>query len=107
MINSRRFLLPTVAAGLLLAVAADGRAAENRIRVIAALPNLGAIAAAVGGDRVDITTIAAGTQDAHFVDPKPSYMVKLRGADMILVNGLDLEIGWIPPSRRERATRSS
>ncbi|HZE88895.1 MAG TPA: metal ABC transporter substrate-binding protein [Verrucomicrobiae bacterium] len=97
MINSRRFLLPTVAAGLLLAVAADGRAAENRIRVIAALPNLGAIAAAVGGDRVDITTIAAGTQDAHFVDPKPSYMVKLRGADMILVNGLDLEIGWIPP----------
>src|SRR3990170_898511 len=38
-----------------------------------------------------------GAQDAHFIDPKPSYMARLRKADLLLVNGLDLEIGWIPP----------
>jgi ABC-type Zn uptake system ZnuABC Zn-binding protein ZnuA len=72
-------------------------AGEGRLRVVASLPNLGAIASAVGGDRIELTTIAVGTQDAHFVDPKPSYMVRLRNADLLLVNGLDLEIGWIPP----------
>jgi len=41
--------------------------------------------------------IASGVQDAHFVDPKPSYMVRMRAADLLIVNGLDLEIGWIPP----------
>ncbi|MBI3448411.1 MAG: zinc ABC transporter substrate-binding protein [Acidobacteria bacterium] len=94
---SRRFLLQTLGVALLLAPAGGGFAAPAPIRLVAALPNLGSIAAAIGGDRVDITTIAVGTQDAHFVDPKPSFMVKLRAADLILVNGLDLEIGWIPP----------
>jgi len=87
--------------GLLLAappVARPAGAAEAaRLRVVAALPNLGSIAGAIAGDRIDLTTIAVGTQDAHFVDPKPSYMVKLRNADLLLINGLDLEIGWIPP----------
>ncbi len=67
------------------------------IRVVASVPNLGAIAHAVGGDRIDLTAIATGVQDAHFVDPKPSFIVKLRKADLLLVNGLDLEIGWVPP----------
>jgi zinc/manganese transport system substrate-binding protein len=44
-----------------------------------------------------VTTIASGVQDPHFVDPRPSYMVKLRDADALLVNGLDLEVGWVPP----------
>ncbi len=88
-----------LAAPLLALLAADDAAAAGpaRIRVVASLPNLGSIATAVGGDRIELTTIAIGTQDAHFVDPKPSYMVKLRGADLLLINGLDLEIGWIPP----------
>src|SRR5262245_28767156 len=68
-----------------------------KTRVVASLPNLGAIASEIGGDRIELSTIAVGTQDAHFVDPKPSYMVKLRNADLFLVNGLDLEIGWVPP----------
>jgi len=72
-------------------------ASGGKIKVVASLPNLGSIASAIGGDRIDLTTIATGTQDAHFVDPKPSYMVKLRNADFLLINGLDLEIGWIPP----------
>ena len=67
------------------------------IHVVASLPNLGAIANEVGGDRVEIAICATGVQDAHFVDPKPSLILKLRSADLLLVNGLDLEVGWIPP----------
>jgi zinc/manganese transport system substrate-binding protein len=65
--------------------------------VVATLPALGKIAEAVGGDKVSVTTIASGVQDPHFVDPRPSYMVKLRDAEALLVNGLDLEVGWVPP----------
>lgn len=72
-------------------------AAEGRVKVVSTLPNLGSIASAIAGDRIDLTVIASGTQDAHFVDPKPSYIVRLRKADLLLVNGLDLEIGWVPP----------
>lgn len=81
----------------LTAAASDARAADGKVRVVATLPNLGSIASAVGGDRIDLTVIASGTQDAHFVDPKPSFIVKLRSADLLIVNGLDLEIGWVPP----------
>jgi ABC-type Zn uptake system ZnuABC Zn-binding protein ZnuA len=83
----------TAIAGAPAGAAAPGRA----VKVVASLPNLGAIATAVGGDRIDLTVIALGVQDAHFVDPKPSFMVKVRAADLLIVNGLDLEIGWIPP----------
>jgi ABC-type Zn uptake system ZnuABC Zn-binding protein ZnuA len=72
-------------------------AADKRLNVVSTLPNFGSIASAIAGDRIDLTVIASGTQDAHFVDPKPSYIVKLRKADLLLVNGLDLEIGWVPP----------
>jgi ABC-type Zn uptake system ZnuABC Zn-binding protein ZnuA len=90
-----------LAATLFLAVPASAAPAAvtqtRTVKVVASLPNPGSIAAAVGGDRIDLTVIASGVQDAHFVDPKPSYMVRLRAADLLIVNGLDLEIGWIPP----------
>jgi ABC-type Zn uptake system ZnuABC Zn-binding protein ZnuA len=88
------FLLPalwTVAGTQQTALAAD------KLRVVATLPNLGSLAQEIGGDRVQVTTIASGLQDAHFVDPKPSFIVTLRSAGLLLVNGLDLEIGWVPP----------
>jgi len=98
MIRFRRMACLLIPALLALPLAsAPSLAGERRVRVVATLPNLGSIASAIGGDRIELTTIAVGTQDAHFVDPKPSYMVKLRGADLLLVNGLDLEIGWVPP----------
>ncbi|HWO09599.1 MAG TPA: metal ABC transporter substrate-binding protein [Polyangiaceae bacterium] len=75
--------------------AASARA--EPLAVVATLPALGKVAEAVGGDEVRVTTIASGVQDPHFVDPRPSYMVKLRDADALLVNGLDLEVGWVPP----------
>jgi ABC-type Zn uptake system ZnuABC Zn-binding protein ZnuA len=81
---------------VLAAVGSDARAADP-INVVATLSDLGKIAEAVGGDKVRVTTIASGVQDPHFVDPKPSYVLKLRDADLFLVNGLELEIGWVPP----------
>lgn len=71
--------------------------AGAQVNVVATLSDFGKIAEAVGGDRVRVTVIASGMQDPHFVDPKPSYVVKLRDADLFLVNGLELEIGWVPP----------
>jgi zinc/manganese transport system substrate-binding protein len=95
---ARNPLILVAAAVLLVAAAAPRPAgAAASVKVVASLPNLGAIAHEIGGERLDLTVIASGVQDAHFVDPKPSYIVKLRAADLLLVNGLDLEIGWIPP----------
>ena len=92
-------LLTSALLGALVWAALDPgtMAAPDKVKVVASLPNPGSIASAIAGDRVDLTVIASGAQDAHFVDPKPSYIVKLRKADLLLVNGLDLEIGWIPP----------
>jgi zinc/manganese transport system substrate-binding protein len=87
---------PTLTVFLALALWHPAEAA-GKIRVGATLPNIGSIAQEIGGDRVEVTTIASGLQDPHFVDPKPSFIVKLRSADLLLVNGLDLEIGWVPP----------
>ncbi|HVR85611.1 MAG TPA: metal ABC transporter substrate-binding protein [Planctomycetota bacterium] len=79
------------------AVAIAGRSADDPLNVVATLTDLAKIAEAVGGDKVKVTAIASGVQDPHFVDAKPSYVVKLRDADLFLVNGLELEIGWVPP----------
>lgn len=84
-------------ASLLLLLPVGPSLAAEPIQVAATVPNLGAIAREVGGDQVKVTTIATGQQDLHFVDPKPSFIVLLRRADLLLVNGLDLEIGWVPP----------
>jgi len=89
--------LMLVAVAVLFSVSSNLRAADHKVQVVATLPNLGSIAAAIGGARIDVTVIASGTQDAHFVDPKPSFIVRLKSADLLIVNGLDLEIGWVPP----------
>ena len=86
----------TILTTLLLIVSGHALAAD-KAKVVATLPNLASIASEVGGDRVEVSSIATGSQDAHFVDPKPSFMLKLRSADLLLVNGLDLEVGWVPP----------
>lgn len=70
--------------------------AEAQIRVVTTLPDLASITRYVGGDKVDVFSIAKGYQNPHFVDPKPSYIVKLSRADMFVTVGLDLEIGWAP-----------
>jgi len=84
-----------VALALLVGLAPRAAHAEP-MQVVASLAGLAKVAEAVGGDRVKVASIAAGVQDPHFVDPRPSYMMKLRDAEALLVNGLDLEVGWVP-----------
>lgn len=66
------------------------------VKVVTTLPDLAAIASDIGGNAVDATAIAKGYQDPHFVEAKPSYLLKLRNADLFVQIGLELEVGWAP-----------
>lgn len=70
---------------------------QAKLTVVATTADLGSIAREIGGDRVEITTLAKPTEDPHFVDPKPSFIVKLSRADALLEGGAELEIGWLTP----------
>jgi len=67
------------------------------LNIVVTTPDLAAIAKEVGGEQVEITTLARPTEDPHFVDAKPSFIVKLNKADALIEGGADLEIGWLPP----------
>ena len=67
-----------------------------KINVVTTTTDLKSIAELIGADKVDVTSIATGYQNPHFVDPKPSFIIKLSKADMFITVGLDLETGWSP-----------
>jgi len=71
--------------------------AQGKLNVVATTEDLGALAREVGGDRVAVTSLARGYQDPHFVDPKPSFILAVSKADVLIVVGRELEIGWLPP----------
>ena len=68
----------------------------SKISVVTTIADLKSIAEMIGGDKVDVFSIATGYQNPHFVDPKPSYIIKLSHADLFVTVGLDLETGWAP-----------
>jgi zinc/manganese transport system substrate-binding protein len=68
-----------------------------QIKVVTTITDLQSITKLIGGENVDAFAIATGFQNPHFVDPKPSYILKLSRADVFVTVGLDLEIGWVPP----------
>lgn len=72
-------------------------AEAKKLTVVTATTDLASLAQEVGGDRISIDSIAKGYQDPHFVEAKPSFLLKLRNADLLIVVGLQLEIGWLPP----------
>src|SRR6266545_6363703 len=82
---------------LFLAVSLLTATAQARLNVVATLPDFGAIAEEVGGDKVKVTSIARGTEDQHFVDARPSYVRVLNQADVLVEGGAELEVGWLPP----------
>lgn len=82
---------------VLLHVAGLPLRANDRLNVVTTLPDFKSIAEYIGGDRVSVITLAKGYQDPHYVDAKPSFMVKLNRADLFIWAGLDLEVGWVPP----------
>jgi len=70
---------------------------QAKLNVVATLPDFGAIAEEIGGDKVKVTSIARGTEDQHFVDARPSFIRVLNQADVLIEDGAELEIGWLPP----------
>lgn len=71
--------------------------AQAKLNVVATLPDLGSLARDIGGDLVNVTVMAKPTEDPHFVDARPSFVVQLRTADVLIEGGAELEIGWLPP----------
>jgi zinc/manganese transport system substrate-binding protein len=71
--------------------------AEAKLNVVATLPDFGSLAREIGGDKVDVAILAKPTEDPHFVDARPSFVVALRNADVLIDGGAELEIGWLPP----------
>lgn len=69
----------------------------KKLNVVTATTDMAALTQEVGGDKVNVDSIAKGYQDPHFVEAKPSFLLRLRQADLLVVVGLQLEIGWLPP----------
>ncbi len=82
---------------LLVAALCGASTLHAKLNVVATLPDYGAVAAEIGGDKVEVTVMAKPTEDPHFVDARPSFVVKLKNADVLIEGGAELEIGWLPP----------
>ena len=91
----KRLLIGAVAALLVLTVGTGS--ANGALNVITTTEDLASIAREVGGDKIKVESLARGYQDPHFVEAKPSFVLKLNHADLLIVIGRDLEIGWLPP----------
>jgi len=77
---------------LVFALNAQGKT----LNIVTTTADLASITREVTGDRATVTSIARGFQDPHFVEPKPSFLLLLRKADLLIVVGRELEIGWLP-----------
>ena len=86
-----------LALGFLPGVFSPTPAQAKKLNVITATTDMAALTQEVGGDRITVESIAKGYQDPHFVEAKPSFLLKLRQADLLITVGLQLEIGWLPP----------
>jgi len=82
---------------LFLFSAAFAFSAHAKVRVVATLPDFGSFAREIGGDNIDLVVLAKPTEDPHFVDARPSFVVSLRNADVLIDGGAELELGWLPP----------
>lgn len=95
--NREDFLRRIRGAAFVVCAALVAGRAEAKVRVVTTLSDLASLASTVGGERVEAESLARGYQDPHFVEPKPSFVLKLHAADLLIVAGLELEIGYLPP----------
>lgn len=89
--NRLHRILPAL---LLLTVSATSHAA---LKIVTTTQDLAALAEAVGGELVEVQSLTSGTSDPHFAVAKPSMIRKVFRADLLLIIGADMEIGWLPP----------
>ena len=90
----RRVFLSLIAIGVAVGVCASATAAADKIRVVTTIPDLKSLAEAVGGNVVDVDSLTRGTQNFHEAEVRPSMMLKLRRAQLLVENGLDLD-AWV------------
>lgn len=105
-----RFLRNLAFAALLSSCLRSESLFAAKLKVVTTLSDFASLAQTIGGDRVEAESIAKGYQDPHFVEPKPSFILKLHAADLLIVAGLELEIGYLPPlldQARNNAIRPS
>jgi len=89
---------------LLLAIAtgcAFAASAQAKTKVVVTYPYIASLVGQIAGGQVSVTTLAKGDEDPHFVVPRPSFIGKLRQADLLIINGASLEIGFVPPLIRQ------
>jgi zinc/manganese transport system substrate-binding protein len=92
-----RLLRPALLFAAFLPLSAGAFGADAKLNVVTTTEDLASLAREVGGDRITVEAIARGYQDPHFVEAKPSFILKLQKADLLIVVGRELEIGWLPP----------
>src|SRR5262245_14404444 len=100
MVHIRSNRLRTLIAAIALVAAslvASNATAQGKLNLVATTEDLASIAREVGGDRVTVEAMARGYQDPHNVEAKPSFILKLQKADLLILVGRELEIGWLPP----------
>ena len=82
---------------LLPAILTCSFSAHAKLNVVTTLPDFGSLAREIGGDKINLVVLAKPTEDPHFVDARPSFVVSLRNADVLIDGGAELELGWLPP----------
>ncbi|MCR4376084.1 MAG: metal ABC transporter substrate-binding protein [Acidobacteria bacterium] len=92
--GAARWLRSALMAIAVLLLAASASFAQ--LRVVTTTEDLASIAREVGGDKITVAAIAKGYQDPHFVDPKPSFLLAVNRAELLILVGRDLELGWLP-----------
>lgn len=86
-------LKPLLLAAVVLCLPAQALA---KLNVITTTTSMGMLAMEVGGDKVEVKTLAAPDRDTHYLQAKPSMMIALRKADLVISVGAALEVGWFP-----------
>jgi len=86
-----------MAAAALFALPGIGSWSSKKLTVVATTPDLASLAKVIGGDAVEVKALAKPTEDPHYVDAKPSHIVTLNRADVLIEGGAELELGWLPP----------
>ncbi|HQR24836.1 MAG TPA: zinc ABC transporter substrate-binding protein [Steroidobacteraceae bacterium] len=87
----RKFIGASLAMALLVT-----QPAQAALKVLATTADWGSLATELGGDKVNVYTATSALEDVHFVNAKPSLVARARTADLVVANGADLEIGWLP-----------
>ena len=93
-----KFMMTLLATAIGFALAVP---AQAKTKIVVTYPYIASLVGEIAKDQVDVTILAKGDEDPHFVVPRPSFIGKLRQADLLIINGASLEIGFVPPLIRQ------